>query len=33
MYNLETAKKEIEALIREYPKYAKDIIAVVDEYD
>lgn len=33
MYNLETAKKEIEALIREYPKYAKDIIAVVGEYE
>ena len=33
MYNLETAKKEIEALIREYPKYAKDIIEVVGEYE
>ena len=33
MYNLETAKKEIEALIREYPKYAEDIIAVVGEYE
>ena len=33
MYNLETAKKEIEALIREYPKYANDIIAVVGEYE
>lgn len=33
MYNLETAKKEIEALIREYPKYAKDIIDVVGEYE
>ena len=33
MYNLETAKKEIEALVREYPKYAEDIISVVDEFD
>ena len=33
IYNLETAKKEIEALVREYPKYAEDIIAVVDEFD
>jgi len=33
MYNLETAKKEIEGLIREYPKYAEDIIAVVGEYE
>jgi len=31
--DMDAAKKEIEALIREYPKYAKDIIAVVDEYD
>ena len=33
MYNLETAKKEVEGLIREYPKYAEDIIAVVGEYE
>ncbi len=33
MYNLETAKKELEALVREYPKYAEDIIAVVGEYE
>ncbi len=33
MYNLETAKKELEALVREYPKYANDIIAVVGEYE
>ena len=33
MYNLETAKKELESLVREYPKYAEDIIAVVGEYE
>ena len=33
MYNLETAKKELEALVREYPKYAEDIIAIVGEYE
>ena len=33
MYNLETAKKELEALVREYPKYAEDIISIVGEYE
>jgi hypothetical protein len=33
MYNLETAKKELEALVREYPKYANDIIEIVGEYE
>ena len=33
MYNLETAKKELESLVRQYPKYAQDIIAVVGEYE
>ncbi|MCR5687857.1 MAG: hypothetical protein K6G58_07555 [Lachnospiraceae bacterium] len=33
MYNLETAKKELEALVREYPKYAEDIINIVGEYE
>ena len=33
MYNLETSKKELESLVREYPKYANDIIAVVGEYE
>lgn len=33
MFNLETAKKEIESLIREYPKYGKDIVAVVESYE
>lgn len=33
MYNLETAKKELEGLVREYPKYAQDIIDIVGEYE
>ncbi len=33
MYNLETAKKELESLVREYPKYAEDIIEIVGEYE
>lgn len=33
MFNLETAKKEIESLIREYPKYGKDIVAIVESYE
>ncbi|MBO4904436.1 MAG: hypothetical protein J5367_04365 [Lachnospiraceae bacterium] len=33
IYNLETAKKELEALVREYPKYAEDIIEIVGEYE
>lgn len=33
MYNLETAKKELEGLVREYPKYAEDIISIVGEYE
>ncbi len=33
MFNLETAKKELEALVREYPKYAQDIIDIVGQYE
>lgn len=33
MYNLETAKKEIQALVKEYPKYAKEVIAIVEQYE
>ena len=33
IYNLETAKKELEALVREYPKYAEEIINIVGEYE
>lgn len=31
--NLETAKKEVQSLVREYPKYAKEIIAIVEQYE
>lgn len=33
MFNLETAKKELESLVREYPKYGKDIVAIVESYE
>lgn len=33
MSNLEAAKKEIQSLVREYPKYAKEVIAIVEQYD
>ena len=33
MYNLEAAKKEVQSLVREYPKYAQEIIDIVEEYD
>lgn len=33
MFNLETAKKELESLVREYPKYGKDIIRIVESYE
>lgn len=33
IYNLETAKKELEGLVREYPKYAEEIISIVGEYE
>ena len=33
IYNLETAKKELEALVREYPRYAEEIINIVGEYE
>lgn len=33
MFNLDTAKKEIESLVKEYPKYAKEVIAIVEQYD
>ncbi|MCR5474482.1 MAG: hypothetical protein K6F28_04685 [Lachnospiraceae bacterium] len=33
MYNLENAKKELEGLVRENPKYAEEIIAIVGEYE
>lgn len=33
MFNLEAAKKEVQSLVREYPKYAEEIIAIVGEYE
>jgi len=33
MYNLEASKKEIEDLVKEYPKYAKEILAIVTQYE
>lgn len=33
MYNLDVAKKEVQSLVREYPKYASEIIAIVEEYE
>ncbi len=33
IYNLETAKKELEGLVRQYPKYAEEIIGIVGEYE
>jgi len=33
IYNLEAAKKEVQSLVREYPKYAKEIIAIVEQYE
>lgn len=33
IFNLETAKKELESLVREYPKYGKDIIKIVETYE
>lgn len=33
MYNLEDAKAEIEQLVKDYPKYAKEILAIVTQYE
>ena len=33
MYSLETSKKEIENLVREYPKFSKEILAIVSTYE
>lgn len=32
-YSLEMSKREIEDLVREYPKYSKEILAVVSQYE
>lgn len=33
IYNLEAAKKEVQSLVREYPQYANEIIAIVEQYE
>lgn len=33
IYNLEDAKNEIEQLVKDYPKYAKEILAIVTQYE
>jgi len=33
VFNLENAKSELESLVKEYPQYAKEILAVVDQYE
>ena len=32
-YSLEMSKNEIESLIREYPKFSKEILAIVSQYE
>ncbi len=32
-FNMESAKEEIEDLVRKYPKYAKEILAIVSQYE
>ena len=33
MYNLEEAKNELEQLVKDYPDYAKEILAIVTQYE
>lgn len=33
VYNLEAARKELESLVKEYPRYAMEIMAIVEQYD
>ncbi|MCR4806329.1 MAG: hypothetical protein K5857_01510 [Lachnospiraceae bacterium] len=33
MYSLETSRKEIEDLVREYPKFSREILAIVSQYE
>lgn len=33
VYNLEDAKAELEQLVKDYPKYAKEILAIVTQYE
>ena len=32
-FNMESAKEEIEDLVKKYPKYAKEILAIVSQYE
>ncbi len=33
LFNLEDSKKEIEQLVKDYPKYAREILAIVTQYE
>ena len=33
LYNLEDSKKEIEQIVKDYPQYAREILAVVSQYE
>lgn len=33
MYNLENGRKEIEDMIKQYPQYSKEIMAIVEQYE
>lgn len=33
MFNLEDSKKEIEKLVKDYPKYAREVLAIVSQYE
>ena len=33
LFNLESAKKELESLVKEYPRYANEIVAIVEQYE
>lgn len=33
VYNLDSYKKEIEDMVKQYPQYAQDILRIVEEYD
>lgn len=33
MYNLENGRKEIEDMVKQYPQYSKEIMALVDQYE
>lgn len=32
-FNMESAKEEMEDLVKNYPKYAKEILAIVSQYE